>query len=228
MYAQIDKSKENKSKAVANAVAKNKSVVQQSFAFVDNRSEVIAKRRYQEMVGNYCSPVSQINDVPPKQTESVIIQKVESNIIQRQVAGWPIRNLAADTEVYHNASAQNALNIIQNHIQPVANAFGGGQLGAGFYTYTVRASAELFGGNTTLKFRTTADSIGQEVPNAATWDNFGPYAQDALAGNNFLWTDEDPNQYKFHGGANLELISVFDVGTGTEYTPQEYLEMLGL
>lgn len=149
------------------------------------------------------------------------------DVRQRQVAEWPVRKLDKGTEVYHNTSHLNALNIIQEHIKPVGNAFGGGQLGAGFYTYTERESAELFGHNTTLKFRTTADLQGQEVPKASTWENLEPYAQ-YVKRNDFLWTDEDPNQYKFHGGANLELVSVYDSGSGEEYSPARYLEMLGI
>ena len=152
--------------------------------------------------------------------------RTETNLIQRQVAGWQIMNLAQGTELYHNTDVMNAINIINSHIQPVTNAFGGGQLGAGFYTYTQRAQADLFNGNTTLRFRTRANSIGQAVPNAAIWDNLQPYAQEALAGNDFLWTDEDPNQYKFQNGANLELVGVIDVHTGNEYTRQEYLAMI--
>lgn len=41
MYAQVDKSKENKSRAVANSVAQKKSNRKQGFGFVDNRPEVI-------------------------------------------------------------------------------------------------------------------------------------------------------------------------------------------
>ena len=37
MYAQVEKPKENKSRAVANSVAQKKSNVKQGFGFVDNR-----------------------------------------------------------------------------------------------------------------------------------------------------------------------------------------------
>lgn len=44
MYAQMEKSKENKSRAVANSVAQQKSSVKQGFGFVNNRAESIAQR----------------------------------------------------------------------------------------------------------------------------------------------------------------------------------------
>jgi hypothetical protein len=37
MYDQVDKSKENKSKSIANSVTQKKSGVKQGFGFVDNR-----------------------------------------------------------------------------------------------------------------------------------------------------------------------------------------------
>ena len=47
MYAQIEKSKETKSMAVANSVAQKKSQVKQGFGFLDNRPEVVAQRKLQ-------------------------------------------------------------------------------------------------------------------------------------------------------------------------------------
>ena len=55
MYAQVEKPKDNKSRAVANSVAQKKSNVKQCFGFVDNRPEVIAQKKLQEMVTN--SPI---------------------------------------------------------------------------------------------------------------------------------------------------------------------------
>ncbi len=52
MYAQVEKPKENKSRAVADSVAQKKSTVKQSFGFVDNRHEAIAQRKHQEMANN--------------------------------------------------------------------------------------------------------------------------------------------------------------------------------
>ena len=58
MYAQVEKPKENKSKAVANAVSQKKSGDKPAFQFVDNRSEAVAQRKLKEMVNN--SPQNQL------------------------------------------------------------------------------------------------------------------------------------------------------------------------
>ena len=49
MYAQVEKPKENKSRAVANSVAQKKSIMNQGFGFVNNRPEAVAQRKVQEM-----------------------------------------------------------------------------------------------------------------------------------------------------------------------------------
>ncbi|MDR7665829.1 DUF4157 domain-containing protein [Methanosarcina sp. Z-7115] len=51
-YAQVEKLKENKSRAVANDVAKKTSNGKQSFRFVDDRPKAIAQRRLQEVANN--------------------------------------------------------------------------------------------------------------------------------------------------------------------------------
>lgn len=52
MYAQVEKPKENKSRAAANAVAQKKSDVKQGFGFVDNRPETVAQRILQKIANN--------------------------------------------------------------------------------------------------------------------------------------------------------------------------------
>jgi hypothetical protein len=52
MYAHIEKTKENKSRAAANNVAQQKDNVKQGFGFVDNRPETVAQRKLQEMINN--------------------------------------------------------------------------------------------------------------------------------------------------------------------------------
>ena len=49
MYAQVEKPKNNKSRAVANSVTKKKSNGKQVFGFVDNRSEAVAQRKNKEL-----------------------------------------------------------------------------------------------------------------------------------------------------------------------------------
>jgi hypothetical protein len=52
MYAQVEKPKESKSRAVANSVAQKKSAGKQGAGFVDNRPEALKQRRVIEAVQN--------------------------------------------------------------------------------------------------------------------------------------------------------------------------------
>lgn len=52
MYAQVEKPKENKSRAIANSVAQKKSNMKQGFGFEDNRPEAIAQRKLQKLLNN--------------------------------------------------------------------------------------------------------------------------------------------------------------------------------
>lgn len=52
MYAQVEKSKENKSKAVANSVAQQKNNVAQGLGFVDNRPVAVAQRRLKNTINS--------------------------------------------------------------------------------------------------------------------------------------------------------------------------------
>lgn len=53
MYVQVEKPKENKSRAVANSVAQNKINKKQGFGFVDNRPEVVTQKKLSEITDNY-------------------------------------------------------------------------------------------------------------------------------------------------------------------------------
>ena len=53
MYEQIEKPKENKSRAVANSVTQKKSAGKQGFGFVDNRPQTIVQRNIQEKANNF-------------------------------------------------------------------------------------------------------------------------------------------------------------------------------
>ncbi len=57
MYAQVEKPKENKSRAFANSAARKKSNIKQGFGFVDNRSDSITQRKIQAQA-NYSSSLS--------------------------------------------------------------------------------------------------------------------------------------------------------------------------
>lgn len=70
MYAQVEKTKENKSSAVANSVRQKKSNTKQGFGFVDNWPEAIAQRRLLDSK-NIAS-----KQVTPPEGERSIIQRV--------------------------------------------------------------------------------------------------------------------------------------------------------
>ena len=58
MYAQVEKSKENKSKAVANSVSQKKGKNRTSDGFADTRSEAITQRKLQQkMSGDATVPI---------------------------------------------------------------------------------------------------------------------------------------------------------------------------
>ena len=56
MYAQVEKSKANKSRSVASAVSKKNISGEPIFQFVDNRPEAIAKRKLHEIVNKSSQP----------------------------------------------------------------------------------------------------------------------------------------------------------------------------
>lgn len=55
MYAQVEKSKENRSRAVANSVTQKKSNVKQEFGFVDNRPNASIQRTIQKIANEFSS-----------------------------------------------------------------------------------------------------------------------------------------------------------------------------
>ena len=84
MYEQVEKSKENKSRAIANSVAQNKSNVKQGFGFVDNRSESKAQKKLQNIMSN--------NNLQ-------MMNRNEGTILQRfSVAGSAPSSIDIDTE----------------------------------------------------------------------------------------------------------------------------------
>lgn len=53
MYEQVEKPKENKSRASANSVAQKKNSAKQNFGFVDNRPESVVQRKLQEIADDH-------------------------------------------------------------------------------------------------------------------------------------------------------------------------------
>lgn len=75
MYTQVEKSKDNKSKAVANSVGQEKTKGNEGVGFVDNRSETRAHKNIQMMMNNYLK-------VKPYKT---LQRSADRNIIQRRI-----------------------------------------------------------------------------------------------------------------------------------------------
>lgn len=75
MYKQVEKPKENKSRAVDNSVAQKKSYVRQGFGFVDNHPVAIAQRKLQDLA-----------NISPKDRQTVQLKSIEDN---RSVQGHP-------------------------------------------------------------------------------------------------------------------------------------------
>lgn len=81
MYAQVEKQKENKSKAVANSVAQKKSSVRQGFQFVDNRTDIYLQRRIQSKMGHSLKELIQKQIFQPK----AVIQRIPRNTLAEQL-----------------------------------------------------------------------------------------------------------------------------------------------
>ena len=74
MYAQVEKQKENASRAVANSVAQKKSIAQKSFGFVDNRSGAIARNLTKKAI----NPIESLKNIG--QLSPIIINRIPSAI----------------------------------------------------------------------------------------------------------------------------------------------------
>lgn len=81
MYAQIDKPKENKSRAVANSVTQKKRNVKQSFGFVDNRPEAVSQRKLQIQIDTYSNAIQRATGTEIEAANAQLKKGV--NIIQR-------------------------------------------------------------------------------------------------------------------------------------------------
>jgi len=140
---------------------------------------------------------------------------------QRRIAAWDNAVCASGTVVYHNTAQDAAISLATDGVRQVQNAWGGGILGAGFYTHTTRAGAEVYGNaRFTLAFTVGANLQGQVVPRGVIGrgidaQNYGN--ENYLEGNAFLTNEDDRNEYKFHSGDNLVFTNVRDNNTGIIY-----------
>ena len=90
MYEQIEKTKGNKSRVIANSVTQNKNDVKQGFGIVTNRPEAIAQRKLKTMINknflirlvsyrSKCSSSPQLNSRPLQRVEAPWSLKDEKN-----------------------------------------------------------------------------------------------------------------------------------------------------
>ncbi len=146
MYAQVEKPKENKSRAVANSVAQNKSNGKQGFGFVDNRPEVIAQQKSitKQYDNKYMSPNSSISAKQLKIVNNIKApnkEKIDNELckIKKNVYGEAIwKNLderkkvisiidcdinnASDSEVRINVTGNNLDSTILHEMTHVVHA----------------------------------------------------------------------------------------------------------
>lgn len=107
MYEQVEKPKENKSRAVANSVTQKKSNVNQSFGFVDNRPEAIVQRKVQELADDYSSQQRAVQNEENKNTiQRVLIDYsatiFDSTKLVELKKSFPGQTTAIDT--HHSSS----------------------------------------------------------------------------------------------------------------------------
>lgn len=76
MYEQVEKPKENKSRAVANSVGQKKSNQKQGFGFSDNRPEAVTQRKLQEVTNSNPQAKPLVKNTIQKPRTSQPIQRV--------------------------------------------------------------------------------------------------------------------------------------------------------
>lgn len=87
MYKQVEKPKENTSKAVANSVVQKRSNMKQGFVFLDNRPEMITQRKIQVMADEYSEQLGKQNETIQRRVKNFksTIKTVDSPIDQIRV-----------------------------------------------------------------------------------------------------------------------------------------------
>ena len=154
--------------------------------------------------------------ITQKKSNEVQKSTVQSKTVQRQVADWNAAVCANGTTVYHNTSQDSAVSLVTDGVRQVENAWGGGILGAGFYTHKTRMGADVYGNRFTLQYRITAALTGQVVPRALIAHGI-PGGTDYVTGNDFLTNEDDANEVKLHSGNHLAFVAVRDNRTGVSY-----------
>lgn len=83
MYAKVEKQKDDRSRAVADFVAQNKSNLKNDVGFVDNRPEAIVQRKHLDSANNSLQ-ITQLNGFQITDSKFVNIIQRRTNIIQRE------------------------------------------------------------------------------------------------------------------------------------------------
>jgi len=146
-YEQVEKPKENKSKAAASSIVQKKSSVKQGFGFVDNRPVAVAERKPQETSNN------------SHQVEQMAFQEKANNSLQaKQIA--QLQAMAYNYSVDQTVQRQE-IKIHSNKSQRIQ----------GFAVIQRRAFADPTNPNTTRQWEGRATpwrAQGQERPPAVT------------------------------------------------------------
>lgn len=95
MYEQIEKPKENKSRAVANAVSQKRSSVKQGIGFVDNRPGAVAQQKVQMMANNHAA--QQYQPIQKRENNTGLPDNLKSGI--ESLSGYSMD----DVKVHYNS-----------------------------------------------------------------------------------------------------------------------------
>ena len=122
MYAQVEKPKENKSKAVADSVAQQKSGVKKGFGFVDNRPEAVVQRKLQDIANNHSAQHQ--NPIQNKENNTGLPDNVKSEIenlsgcSMDDVIGPKVTQLKTKHSVPSTSSQNSHVNPTSKILQP--------------------------------------------------------------------------------------------------------------
>lgn len=150
-------------------------------------------------------------------------------VMQRQVAAWARTQVEANTEVYHCTGYNSGKDIISQGIRDVRNEWGGGALGAGFYTHKEQDGAINYVAESKqkmlLKFRVNSQANGQAVkPNDYANKKNVQEGENPVTGNDYLQNAEDYKEIKWHGGGKLALVGYAILPDRTFYADENELD----
>lgn len=92
MYAQVEKAKENKSRATANSVTQKKNNEKQSFGFEDNRTETVVQRRPYCLKNENAISTNAIHSIETHNQKQPVIQCLTKEQICNELVNWDCIN----------------------------------------------------------------------------------------------------------------------------------------